>query len=229
MKFKPLKKLPFTEHAQFVFKSMLAGVLIALAGAIYLVFTNNPNIPVDHQFFANVAGAFLFSIGLIAVIAMKANLYTGKIGYVATKNKALRAFWMLVINLGIAFLVGLLFRGANINEFNPFGPDSARLLKPWYKMFFDGFGCGVLIYLAVELYNKTKSFLPVILCVMAFILSGAEHCVADAFYYGAGTLTLKGLGYLGLAVLGNTVGSIAIHWLQVGAEKTFEVPDDLQR
>jgi len=226
MKLKPLDKLPFTEHAQFVFKSILAGVLIALAGAIYLVFTNNPNIPVDHQFFANVAGAFLFSIGLIAVIALKANLYTGKIGYVDTKNKALRAFWMLLINLGIAFLIGLLFRGANVQEFAPM---ASRLAKPWYKMFFDGFGCGVLIYLAVELYNKTKSFLPVILCVMAFILSGAEHCIADAFYYGAGQLTWQGLGYLGLAVLGNTVGSIAIHWLQVGSEKAFEVPEDIQR
>ena len=53
----------------------------------------------------------------------------------------------------------------------------------------DGFGCGVLIYLAVELYRKTHKFIPVIICVMAFILSGTEHSIADAFFLGASQFT----------------------------------------
>ena len=57
--------------------------------------------------------------------------------------------------------------------------------------------------------------------------SGAEHCIADAFYLGVSQFSWQALGYLGLAVLGNTAGSIAIHWLQVGAEKIFEIPTDL--
>ena len=57
-----------------IFKSILAGVLIALAGHIYLNCSNK------------IVGAFLFSIGLIGVIVLKANLYTGKVGYVKSIN-----------------------------------------------------------------------------------------------------------------------------------------------
>ncbi len=96
-------------------------------------------------------------------------------------------------------------------------------------MLFDGFGCGALIYLAVELYRRTKNFIPVIICVMAFILSGTEHCIADAFYLGASQLSWKAFGYLWLAVAGNSIGAVALHWLQVGAEKLNEIPDDLHR
>jgi len=226
------KKLPFTEHAQFVFKSILAAVLIAMAGGIFLLCTNTGTI--QDPFLAKVVGSFLFSLGLCVVIALQANLYTGKIGYVNSKHLAIRAFWMLFINLGIAFLIGWLFRGVNTSipsfgQGSPFGPDSTRLSKAWYQFLFDGFGCGVLIYLAVELYRKTRSFLPVIMCVMAFILSGAEHCIADAFYLGASQFSWEALGDLGLAIIGNTFGSIAIHWLQVGAEYLNELPNNIQR
>jgi len=59
----------------------------------------------------------------------------------------------------------------------------------------------------------------VVLCVMAFILSGAEHSVADAFYLGASVLTPKAFGYLWLVAFGNIAGAIAVHWLQVAADK----------
>ena len=57
-----------------IIKSVLAGVLIALAGHIYLNCANK------------IVGAFLFSIGLIGVIVLQANLYTGKVGYVKSKS-----------------------------------------------------------------------------------------------------------------------------------------------
>jgi len=96
-------------------------------------------------------------------------------------------------------------------------------------MLADGFGCGALIYLAVELYRKTKSFIPVIICVMAFILSGTEHSIADAFYLGASILSWKAFGYLGLVIVGNSLGAVGVHWLQKGAEMLNEIPNNLQR
>lgn len=207
--------------AQFIFKSMLAGVLIAIAGGIYIQCENR------------IIGAMLFAIGLIAVLVLDANLFTGKVGYVDTRKKICHAFFMMLINLVTAFLIGLLFRGvhmigmaypegsvvAGFGAAGPFGEGSARFGKTWYNIMFDGFGCGVLIYLAVELFKKTNSVIPVVLCVMAFILSGAEHSVADAFYLGASVLTPKAFGYLWLVALGNIVGAVAVHWLQVAADK----------
>lgn len=207
---------------------MLAGMLIAVAGGIYLFCQS---LILDGNI-AKIIGSFLFSIGLIAVLILEANLFTGKVGYIDSWHKFGLACAMLVYNLLIAFLIGLLYKGINFPgmvDAGPFGPNSIRLLKPWYKIFFDGFGCGVLIYLAVELYRRTKNIIPVIMCVMAFILSGAEHSIADAFYLGASNLTPLAFGYLGLIILGNALGSIAIHWLQVGAEKLNELPSDTKR
>ena len=124
----------------------------------------------------------------------------------------------------------MLYRGINGSDaIGPFGPGSDRLAKSYLKVFFDGFGCGALIYLAVELYRRTKNLIPVIICVMAFILSGTEHCIADAFYLGASILSWKGFGYLGLAIIGNSLGAVALHWLQVGTERLNEIPENLHR
>lgn len=221
-----MKNLVFTWKTQFIFKSILAGVLIALAGGTYLscsAFISNHDL-------AKIVGSFLFSIGLIAVLVLEANLFTGKVGYIDNWHKFGLACACLVYNLLVAFLIGMLYRGVNSSAaIGPFAPESARLLKPWYKMLADGFGCGALIYLAVELYRRTKNVIPVIICVMAFILSGAEHCIADAFYLGASTLSWKAFGYLWLAVAGNSAGAVALHWLQIGAERLNEIPDDLHR
>ena len=224
-----MKFLPFTEHTQFIFKSILAGILIALAAGTFLGCTQLTTLS-ENLVLAKVVGSFLFSFGLIGVIILKANLYTGKVGYVDSKKKAIRAFWMLVINLGIAFLIGFLYRGLNgFVDTGTFGPESARALRPWYQNLFYGFSCGVMVHLAIELHRRTRSFLPVILCVMSFILSGTEHSIACAFFLGASQLSWLGFGQLMLIVAGNTIGAVAINWLLRGAEFLNELPDNIQR
>ena len=222
---KKLKRLLFTRKTQHIFKSMLAGMLIAVAGAVFL----SCQTMIPDKSIAKVVGAFLFSIGLMGVIVLEADLFTGKIGYVDTWSKLGIASIALVFNLIIAFLIGLLYKGINfssisVNSVFPFG---SRLAKEWYQLLFDGFICGVLIYLAVELYKKTKSFIPVIMCVMAFILSGAEHSIADAFYLGASQLSLVAFGKLGLIIIGNAAGSLITRWLQRGAEYLNELPNNI--
>lgn len=185
-------------YLSFISKSALAGFLIALAGAIYLNSTNK------------FIGAALFSLGLISVILFGANLWTGKVGYVDSKDSLHAVLIMFGINMIIAFLVGLVYK-FGIGATSAF---ASRLDKTWYRVFLDGIGTGVCIYAAVEGYKKSKSLIPVILGVMAFILAGFEHSVADAFYYGSGELTWKGLGYIGLISLGNATGSLLVNRLQ---------------
>ena len=187
------------EYIILISKAILAGILIALAGVAFL---NAPN---------KIIGSLLFSVGLIAVIILEANLYTGKIGYVNTKKKAIDASIILIINLLSAFIVGIIYRST-------IGVSTAmdsRLAKEWYRVLLDGIGCGALIYIAVESYKRTKNLAPVIICVMAFILAGFEHCIADIFYYGASVLTLKGFLYILLIIVGNSIGSLVVRGLQV--------------
>lgn len=184
-------------NKEFILKSILAGFLIAIAGVFYSQVTTS-----------TFMGSFLFSLGLIAVIVLEANLYTGKIGYV-TKQTIGPVSLMLVINLVTAGLVGFVYRlCVSTNTIMYY-----KLAKTIPQVLFDAFVCGVCIFLAVELYKRTKNIVTVILPVMAFILSGAEHCIADMFYYCAGSLSWKGLLFLFLVIIGNSVGSLCVRFL----------------
>ena len=86
----------------------------------------------------------------------------------------------------------------------------------WWITLLKSIGCGICIYGSVEGYKKTKSFIPVILGVMCFILAGFNHVVADAFYIGAARFYWINLVYLLLVAIGNAIGSILIRLLQKG-------------
>ena len=158
-----------------ILKSILAGVLIALAGIVYLNCSDK------------IVGSFLFSFGLCLVIILEANLYTGKVGYVNSKRSVLDLAIMLGFNLLSAFLVGLIAKTGSLHD-SADSVVSAKLnvfYDTWWITLLKSIGCGICIYGSVEGYKKTKSFVPVILGVMVFILAGFNHCVADAFYIGA--------------------------------------------
>lgn len=188
------------DNLNFIFKGFLAGLLISLGGIAFLQVENK------------IIGSVLFSIGLIAVIIMEANLYTGKIGYATNLVKAKAAAMIMIANLITAFLVGLLFKSV-------YGEQllwATKLTKSIGQVLFDSVLCGMCIYIAVECYKKTKSLIPVILGVVVFILAKGDHIIANAFYCAAGTVTWKGIGYLALTGIGNTVGSLLVRGLQIG-------------
>ena len=185
-------------------KSILAGLLISLAGIVYL---NCPE---------KIVGALLFSLGLISVILLEANLFTGKIGYVNSKQSILESLLILVFNLVAAAIVGLIYRcgsgaAASIAE--------SKLLvfsESWWLTGLKAIGCGAAIYLAVEGYKKSKSLIPTILGVMVFILAGWNHCIADCFYMAAGSSSALAIPYLLVVIVGNSIGSLLIRLLQRG-------------
>lgn len=192
-------------------KSILAGLLISLAGIVYL---NCPD---------NIVGSLLFSLGLISVILLEANLFTGKIGYVNSKRSILDSLLILVFNLVAATIVGLIYRcgldaAASIAE--------SKLLvfsESWWLTGLKSIGCGAAIYLAVEGYKKSKSLIPVILGVMVFILAGWNHCIADCFYVAAGSSSVLAIPYLLVVIVGNSIGSLLIRFLQLGGKLTDEL------
>ena len=192
-------------------KSILAGLLISLAGIVYL---NCPD---------KIVGSLLFSLGLISILILEANLFTGKIGYVNSKRSILDSLLILVFNLVAAAIVGLIYRC---------GSDAAALIvesklsifsESWWLTGLKSIGCGAAIYLAVEGYKKSKSLIPVILGVMVFILAGWNHCIADCFYMAAGSSSALAIPYLLVVIVGNSIGSLLIRFLQLGGKLTDEL------
>ena len=187
---------------QLVSKSTLAGLLISLGATAFLTADNK------------TVGALLFSIGLTAVILLEANLYTGKIGYVNSKAKLISAALILIQNLLVALVCGLIFYSTKNNICENLWLN--KLTKSWYEFLFDSIGCGICIYLSVELYKKTGSIFVIVLGVLVFILSGFEHCIADIFYLSASmSFDLKSILYILIAIIGNSIGSLLIRFLQL--------------
>ena len=185
-----------------VSKSTLAGLLISLGATAFLTVDNK------------IVGALLFSIGLTAVILLEANLYTGKIGYVNSKAKLISAALILIQNLLVALVCGLIFYSTKNNGCENLWLN--KLTKSWHEFLFDSIGCGICIYLSVELYKKTGSIFVIVLGVLVFILSGFEHCIADIFYLSASmSFDLKSILYILIAIIGNSIGSLLIRFLQL--------------
>lgn len=178
-------------------KSILAGILIGL-GVIINTQTAPP------------LGPMLFSFGLLIIINMKLNLYTGKIGFLNKIDE--NCFLLLIIlifNLfGIILTTGL-YAFANKNFISLiFSIATIKFSKSFFTLFINAIFCGMLIHFAV----KNKVYIFTIFAIMIFILIGAEHCIADFPYLLFNFSFINLLKFINI-IIGNSIGSILIEKL----------------
>lgn len=190
-------------------KAVYAGFMIGIGGMIYL--------SVDNK----IIGALLFSFGLLTIVVQGFYLYTGKIGFV-TKIKELIYMGMIILGNYIGTMLAAGIARAASLEIDSAKLVQAKLEKGPGQIFLLSVFCGVLMYLAIDSYNKAKHFLFVIAPVMIFILCGFEHSVANMFYFHlAGSFHLKTYGYLGLMLAGNGLGA----WMFSLGSQRFQEPE----
>ena len=176
-------------------QSILSGILVGL-GVVLQIQTQNTYI-----------GAILFSIALLVIIECNLKLYTGKIGFF--KVKEIKS--LLIILLGnlvgvlVPILCSLLKNGfyERIIEIS-----NIKFSNGYLELFLYGLMCGVLMFIAVY----CKKPIITVFCIMTFILSGYEHCIAD-FSYLFLNFNIENLLKFLCIVLGNSIGSISINKL----------------
>lgn len=163
------------DNITFFIQSVLAGMLIGMGDLVYVVTENH------------IAGSFLFSLGLISILIKGYPLYTGRIGYVESFND----LWnvrhgmlpIIVLNfIGIAIVCSL----ANCTRLDLSSIDAmvaTKVSQSWFSALFLSWGCGAMMYLAVNGWRKTSNPIAVILPIMFFILCGFEHCIANYGYF----------------------------------------------
>ena len=83
---------------------------------------------------------------------------------------------------------------------------TAKWSYPWYHYIASGICCGMMMTIATK---KESPLWLSNLCVMAFILAGFNHCVADWFYIFGTANSIKYL-YWFLTVIGNFIGGLII-------------------
>lgn len=185
----------------FIRNSILAGLLIGLGGFA--------NLSVDNRY----VGAFIFSIGLISVILLNCNLYTGKVGYARKIVDIPRLIVMCVLNVIGAGLLG--FATNSIVSSTAQEIMNKKIDRPLIQTFIMAAICGALIYLAVELFKRGHNILLIVIPVFTFVAIGADHCIANAYYFAAGSMySVKALIYLLICILGNAAGSLVVSLLQ---------------
>lgn len=177
-------------------QSILSGVLIGLGVVINIVSENK------------YVGSMLFSFALLTIIYNKLPLYTGKIGFIR-ENKITQLLIMLVFNFVGSVIPVLMVIYCRDGFYTAVQTAAqAKFAHNYLELFFLGALCGVLMFIAVY----SKQTVITVFCIMIFILSGYEHCVADfpifVFNISAET-TIKFI----CIILGNSVGSIAAYEL----------------
>ena len=185
--------------------AVLAGLMIGFGGVIYLMCPNK------------MVGAVLFSFGLLTIICQGFALYTGRIGYFRQYG-LVSILTTIVGNFVGTGLVALGFRLTR-HSVDIASVVAPKLADSSLSIFLLSIGCGAMMYLAVDSYRKSKSWLFIIFPIVIFILSGFEHSIANMFYL---TLTdawgLEALRLTVIGILGNAVGS----WMVNAANFTLK-------
>lgn len=156
--------------------SIFAGIAIGTAGFGFLASG------VQSEVYGSLAGAVLFSFGLLTVVGYRLKLYTGTAGFIR-RDEIGNLFMILLGNIIGCLCVAMLSRvspmdiqGAAqriLEKRLEAGPLSCGLL---------GIGCGFIMTTAVQ-FARQKQYLPLLFGVPLFIVCGFTHCVADVFYY----------------------------------------------
>lgn len=179
------------------FKSIIAGIAIALGGWIYLS-TSNP-----------IIGAGLFACGLLAVRIYGLNLFTGKIQYMITKEYKWYDYLIFLIGNFIGVMVVAAYSILLVNE-AALPIATAKAAQSIWIALIKGIGCGALMSLATYKDSPLWMCIP---CVMGFILAGFNHCIADAYYFCcAGIISWSFI----MTIIGNILGGIMFSKFLVG-------------
>lgn len=180
---------------QLIIKAIYAGFMIGIGGIVYLSLENK------------IIGSLLFSFGLLTIVTQGFYLYTGKIGFVKKFRELLDMLFIIAGNFIGTFIATFMSHMAHLNI------DSAELASKKLNnsipnVFFLSVFCGVMMFLAIDNFNKSKNILFIIAPVMIFILSGFEHSVANMFYFNlAGQYSVKSFGYIFIMLVGNGIGA----------------------
>lgn len=175
--------------------SILAGICIAVGGIAYLKV-------------GGLAGAILFTFGLLTVVHYKLKLFTGTAGFFESKKDLYNLFLILFGNIVGTSIVALM-----VNIAMPALVPSAseilanRMENTIPSTIILGAGCGFVMTTAVT-FGREGKFLPLLFGVPLFIMCGFLHSIADAFYYAVAyaSLTIKVIPIYISIVIGNFIG-----------------------
>ncbi len=196
------------DYGKFAVLSMLAGVYIAFGGILSLTIGFGfPEITAGNPGLQRLLSGSMFPIGLILVVVLGAELFTGNNAllipsYMAKRHSfaAVIKNWALVYAgnfVGAIAFTYLLVYSCGLTSSEPYHSAIIRIAEakvsmPWMTVFLKGIGANWCVCLAVWLalsgHNLLEKMAGCWLPVMAFVALGYEHSIANMFFIPAGML-----------------------------------------
>lgn len=179
----------------------LGGAFIALGGLLALVVAGGmPGVASENPGIVKFVLGALFPLGLILVVILGAELFTGNTSYFASsvlakklKMNHLIRNWVLVyifnfvgavfVAYFIAYIPEIL-KGTQVDFLDKIA--LAKVNQSWISAFMKGIACNWLVSLAmwaaISSQDVTGKILGMWFPVMAFVAMGMEHSIANQFF-----------------------------------------------
>lgn len=218
---------------RLITQAILAGAFIAFGGTLSLIVGFGfPEISANNPGLQKLLSGCMFPIGLILVVILGAELFTGNNALLIPAYMRHTATWRdialnwTLVYLGnfigaVLFTWGLVY-AVGLTASAPYhdaiiGIAKAKVSMSWLTVFLKGIGANWCVCLAVWLALSGKTLIEKCigcwLPVMAFVALGYEHSIANMFYLPAGmlegadiTASTAILSNIIPATLGNIIG-----------------------
>lgn len=196
--------------------AIMAGAYIGLGATVYLVTENK------------VAGSFFFCVGIFLVMNYYNLLFTKVVpffthGKYTIKDIAITFVGNMIGGVVYSFLISLT-RLSDKLESKVNSIMNVKLNDNYLSLFIMALFCAVLVAYATfgeKVYpdNKLLSVLFTFLFIMAFVMCGFDHIVANMFYYSFYSIengfSLNLLPSFITVLIGNIVGGLGIGYLEL--------------
>lgn len=213
--------------------SVFAGAYIALGGTLSVIIGQGfPGITAHNPAMARILSGLVFPLGLMLVVLLGADLFTGNNALLVPPAMRGRIGWGTVImnwaavwiaNFAGALLFGYFFvHFTGLFDAEPYSTAIvnmavAKTSCSWWVVFVKGIGANWCVCLAVWLALASRTLAGKMLAcelpVFAFVALGFEHCVANMFFIPVGMMQGAQVSLVELftanlipATLGNIVG-----------------------
>ena len=200
-----------------------AGLLIGMGAVVSSTAAHG----LDNAGMVRMVSGLLFPVGLIMVILMGTELFTGNALMVTAAIRGRITWGALLRNWAIVYVgnfvgaVSLAALMAFFGQLNIGGGNLAvytaqvaanKASLPWQNAFVLGIFCNLLVCVAVYLGNTSQEtsgkILGIFVPIMTFVCCGFEHCVANMYFIPVGIFT----GYV-YPEVAEAVGASGLGWI----------------
>lgn len=227
------------DFSRMALLTMLAGAYIALGGILsVIVGFGFPEITASNPGLQKLLSGATFPIGLILVVVLGAELFTGNNAVLIPAHRRGNYSWGAVLRnwtivyfgnfAGALLFTYLLVYLSGLTAVEPYKSAiiniaQAKVSLPWHVVLLKAIGANwcvcAAVWLAISGHSLIEKMAGCWFPVMAFVALGYEHCIANMFFIPAGMLEGAEVSiaqFIGANLIPATIGNIIGGALLVG-------------